>query len=63
MVRQLNSLENICIEAAQAHFVGEDFLMFPALFQSITKADAEEFIRRWCVPERTTLSIVWPKEV
>lgn len=63
MVRQLNSLENICIEAAQAHFAGEDFLMFPALFQSITKADAEEFIRRWCVPERTTLSIVWPKEV
>ena len=56
-------MENICIEAAQAHFVGEDFLMFPALFQSITKADAEEFIRRWCVPERTTLSIVWPKEV
>jgi len=62
MVRQLNSLENICVEAAQTHFLGEDFLNFPELFRSIHKEDAEEMIRSWCTPERTALSIIWPKE-
>ena len=61
-VRQLNSLENICIEAAQAHFRGEDFLRFPEIFRSLEKADAERMIARWCVPERTALSVIRPKE-
>ena len=60
-VRRLNSLEGLCIEAAQCHFLGEDFLDFPALYRSIEKKDAEEMIARWCTPERTALSIVWPK--
>ena len=60
-VRRLNSLEGLCIEAAQCHFLGEDFLDFPALYQSIEKKDAEEMIAQWCVPERTTLSVIWPK--
>lgn len=63
MIRQLNSLENICIEVAQAHFDGEEFLAFPSLFQSLSKEEAETLISSWCVPERMTLSIVWPKEV
>lgn len=60
-VRKLNSMENICIEAAQSHFLGEDFLDFPSLYQSIEKRDAEEMIAQWCVSERTTLSIIRPK--
>lgn len=62
MVRQLNSLENICIENAQAHFIGADYLRFPELYQSITKEDGEELVRRWFAEERSALSIVWPKE-
>lgn len=62
-VRQLNSLENICIESAQSHFDGEDFLRFPELFKSIEKTDAQQMIAQWCTPERTALSIIWPKEV
>lgn len=62
MVRQLNSLENTCIEMAQAHFAGEDFLNFPALFRSVTKEDAEEMIRTWCMPERASLSVIRPGE-
>lgn len=61
-VRQLNSLENICIESAQSHFDGEDFLRFPEIFRSIEKKDAERMIAQWCVPERAALSIIWPKE-
>lgn len=62
MVRKLNSLENLCIEGAQAHFSGEDFLDFPTLFQTVTRADAETFIRNWLVPERAALSVIRPKE-
>lgn len=62
MVRKLNSLENLCVEGAQAHFAGEDFLDFPARFRSITKADAEDLIRSWLIPERVALSVIRPKE-
>lgn len=62
MVCKLNSLENLCIEGAQAHFDGEDFLDFPARFRSITKADAEDFIRGWLTPQRCALSVIRPKE-
>jgi len=61
-VRQLNSLENTCIEMAQAHFLGEDFLDFPALYQSIRKEEAEQMIARWCTAARASLAIIWPKE-
>lgn len=62
MVRKLNSLEDLCIEGAQAHFSGEDFLEFPALFRRVTKEEAEDMIRRWITPERTALSVIRPKE-
>lgn len=62
MVRKLNSLEDVCIEGAQAHFSGEDFLEFPALFRAIRKEEAEEMIRSWITPERTALSVIRPKE-
>lgn len=61
-VRQLNSLENTCIELAQAHFLGEEFLDFPARYQSIQKEEAEQMIAQWCTPERASLAIVRPKE-
>jgi len=61
-VRQLNSLENICIETAQAHFLGEDFLRFPELYRSIQKEDAERMIAEWCTFERSTLAVIRPKE-
>jgi len=61
-VRQLNSLENTCIEMAQAHFLGEDFLDFPALYHSIQKEEAEQMIAQWCTAQRASLSIIWPKE-
>jgi len=61
-VRQLNSLENICIETAQAHFLGEDFLDFPALYKSIEKEDAETMIKTWCTFDRSALSVIRPKE-
>lgn len=62
MVRQLNSLEDICVELAQSHFEGEEFFRFPECFQSIERADGEALIRQWCVEERAVLSVIRPEE-
>ena len=60
MVRQLNSLEEICYELAQAHFDGEDYLSFPQCFQSIEREDAQALLRTWCVEDRSALSVIMP---
>lgn len=60
-VRSLNSFENICVELAQAHFAGEDYLSFPDVYDRIGKADVEACIRRWVTPERTALSVINPR--
>lgn len=62
MVRRLNSMEDTCIELAEAHFQGEDYLSFPQVFQSIEKADGEALLREWCVEERAVLSIITPQK-
>ena len=60
MVRQLNSLEDVCYELAEAHFDGEDYLNFPQCFQSIEREDAQALLRRWCVEGRSALSVIVP---
>lgn len=61
-VRSLNSFETICIELAQAHFAGVNYFSFPQVYDTISKEDVEECIRRWVTAERTALSIVVPGE-
>lgn len=60
MVRGLNSLENICIELAQTHFDGEDYLDFPKIFHSIEKREVEALLGSWCTRERMALAVVKP---
>lgn len=62
MVKALNSLENVCIETAMAHFEGAEFLDFPRLFLQVTGEDAQALIGRWCRRPRTALSVIRPKE-
>ncbi len=61
-VRGLNSFDHICIETAQAHFAGVEFLRFPEIFDTIEKKDIEDCIRSYVTPERTALAVVSPKE-
>ena len=61
-VRALNSFEHICVEQAQGHFAGFEFLQFPEVFEGIGKTDAQDCIRRWFVRERIALSMVKPME-
>lgn len=62
MVRRLNSMEDTCIELAEAHFEGEDYLAFPQVFQSIERGDGEALLRGWFTQERTALSVIAPEE-
>ena len=61
MVRHLNSMEDTCIELAEAHFDGEDYLSFPQVFQSIERGHGEALLREWCSEERAALSIIAPE--
>lgn len=61
-VRGLNSFENICVELAQGHFAGVEYLRFPEVFDAIAKCDVEDCIRAWMTDERSALSVVRPKE-
>jgi predicted Zn-dependent peptidase len=61
-VRGLNSFEDLCVGQAQAFFAGYDFLCFAALFDAITKHEAEELIENWVTEERAALSVVRAKE-
>lgn len=60
MVKRLNSLEDSCIEMADAHFDGEDYLKFPEVFQSIEWDDVRQMLSRWCTEERAALSVILP---
>lgn len=61
-VRALNSFESICVEQAQGHFSGVDYLSFPQVYESIHKEEVEQAIQAWITEDHTALSIVWPKE-
>ncbi len=61
-VRALNSFDNICIETAQAHFAGSEYLHFPEVFDTVEKKDVEDCIRAYMTPARTALAVVSPKE-
>lgn len=60
MLRSLNSFENIAVSMAEGHFRGFDYYNFPAIFESVTKEDIEDFLRKNIVPEHSAISIIRP---
>ena len=61
-VRGLNSFENLCVEQAQAYFEEQDPWTFPEIYDTMTRQDAEDFIRAWFRPEQITLTVIRPEE-
>ena len=61
-VRGLNSFENLCVEQAQAYFEDQDPWTFPDIYDTMTRQDAENFIRDWFHPEQMTLTVIRPGE-
>ena len=60
-LRSLNSFENIAVGMADGYFRGFDPYRFPEVYDSITKADIEAFLRENIVEERRALSMLVPK--
>ena len=61
-LKSLNSFESVAISMAEGCFDGYDPLLFPEMFDSITREDLTDFIRRNLVREHMALSVVYPKE-
>ena len=62
MIRSLNSFENIAVSMAEGYFRGFDYYHFPEIFDAVTKADVEAFLRENITPERAALSIIQAAE-
>jgi len=62
-LRSLNSFENIAVGMADGCFRGFDGFRFPEVYDSITKADVEAFLRENIVEERRATSVIVPKAV
>ncbi len=61
-LRSLNSFENIAVSMVDGYFRGFDPFRFPEVYDSITKADIEAFLRENIVPARCAVSIIEPKK-
>lgn len=61
-LRALNSFENIAVSLADGCFRGFDPFRFPELYDSVTRADVEGFLRENIIAERSALSILTPKK-
>ena len=62
-LRGLDSFENIAVSLTEGYFHGYDPLVFPKVFESVTKEDVVEFLRTNIREERMVLSEIVPKEV
>lgn len=62
-LRALNSFETIAMTLVDGCFHRYDGFRFREVFDTITKADVEDFLRENIVPRRSAISIVEPKEL
>ena len=60
-LRGLNSFENIAVSLSEGYFHGYDPLRFPQVFETITKEDVVDFLRKNITEERCVLSEIVPK--
>ena len=57
----MKEFENIAVGMADGYFRGFDPYRFPEVYDSITKADIEAFLRDNIVEERRAISMLVPK--
>ena len=62
MIRSLNSFENIALSMTEGYFRNFDYYRFPEIFETISKADVEAFLRENITQERAALSLIDPAE-
>ena len=60
-LRGLDSFENIAVSLTEGYFNGYDPFRFPQVFDQVTGADVQDFLRRNITPERCVLSQIVPR--
>ena len=60
MVRSLNSFSNIAESVTDGYFRSYDYYHFPEIFESVTKAAVEEFLRENITEDRAAVSRIDP---
>lgn len=61
-IRSLDSFESICYRQCAYQFEGVAYFTFPEVFQHITKAQVEDFLRQTVCRERGAMSVIWPNK-
>lgn len=61
-VRLLDQPDELCRAQAELGFGGECCLDFAAVYDTVTADDVREMFVRWAQPDRTSLSVVRPRE-
>ena len=60
MIRSLNSFANIAESMAEGYFRNYDYYRFPEIFDSVTKADVEAFLRENVGEDHAAISLIDP---
>ena len=61
-LRELDSFENTCYRICAFYMDGVDYYDYPAVFDTVTPEDVEQFLAAVVQRERAAISIVYPKE-
>ncbi len=60
-LRELDSFEAVCCRMCENCFDGAEYYDFPDLYDTMTAAQAAEFLRETVCPERMVLSVIDPR--
>ena len=61
-VRGLGGLESVCRNLSAGHMYGYDYLRFPQVFETLSKADVESAVARFLTADCCALAVVSPRE-
>ena len=61
-LKSLNSFESVAMSAVEGCFHGYDPFQFPEFYESISRQDLLDFIRKNICEDRAALSAIYPKE-
>ena len=61
-IRALDSGSSLIFRICAYYFSGYDYFDFPGLYASIQSEEVADFIRRVVVPERCSISLIYPNQ-
>ena len=61
-IRDLDSFDSTCFRVCAYHFSGFDYFRFPEIYRDVEVSEVLNFIQQTVIPERCSLSVVYPNE-